>query len=244
MDGEALRGQTHTWTLDASYGITSWLTAEAVLPFVFKTQEVHLSAGNRRRSTGGLSDPMLLAKVTFWGHKALRPGALRLGVLGGVKIPLGDDEDTDDTDGTSPLPASFQASSGAVDLLAGAYYSVGLIDKSTLYGSVVFRITTTNAQDYRFGSTMSGTTDFRIAHLWPVTLAAGLRVTGAAADRDAGQQVDDSSGWQLAAHAGVGYFPWQRVFFNVDAIIPFWRGLEGHQMVSDASFVLGANVVF
>ena len=239
MANEALRGQTHTWTLDASYGITPWLTGELVLPFAFKSQQVGSgTTATGSRSTGGVADPLALLKLTIWGHHTPRPGALRVGLLGGIKFPLGSD---DASDSGATLPASFQVSSGSMDYLAGAYYSVGLLAKTSLYGSVVARLTTRNKQGYRFGHTVTGTTDFSVFHLWPVTFAAGLRASGATMDEERGQQTKNSGGWMLSGHLGVGYYPWDSLFFNLDAIIPMHKDLEGNQLASDMSLMLGVN---
>jgi len=242
MQGEALRGQTHTWLLDVSYGATSWLTGSLVVPFAYKTQDVLSETGSRNRSVFGLADPMLIGKLTIWGHDELNPAALRIGILAGLKVPFGSH---DESEGGKRLPATFQIGTGIFDLIGGIYGSMGPFAKSTLFGSFVARIPTDrNDRGYQFGPTVTMTSGLRAAHLFPVTVSAGIRASGGARDRDGPDVVDESGGWQIASQLGVAYSPWDSVFFNLDAIMPAWHNLHGNQMYSQVSVLLGANASF
>jgi hypothetical protein len=116
-------GHSHTATLDASYGATSWLTPGVIVPFTYKRFDALIDGRDETRSTGGLGDAALLLKFGVLGRLALAPGALRAWLLAGVKFPTGDFEDRD---GFGQLPASAQAGTGAWDAVGGATASIGL----------------------------------------------------------------------------------------------------------------------
>ena len=56
--------------------------------------------------------------------------------------------------------------------------------------------------------------------------------------------VAQSSGWQLAADAGISYYPWRQLIFSADASVPFWDRVGPSQMVSVASMIFGINLLF
>ena len=237
-DHEAERGQIHTWTVSASYGVSSWLTVGLLLPFTFKSQEVH--DGAMTRSTGGMGDPMLLAKATLLGHDSQNPGALRLGLMAGVKLPLGRHRDQDDM-GT--LPPGFQVSSGAFDLLAGAYGSWGLLPKMQLYGSLIYRHSTTSEQGYSFGDGVVATLDVQTVHVYPLAVTAGLRLTANGDDQQYDRAVDGSRATTLSAHLGLAYYISPKLFINLDGVVPFYRDLEAASLTNLGTWLLGVSVL-
>jgi hypothetical protein len=122
------------------------------VPFVYRTQRARLGAGEVVRDAGGPGDPVALARATVLGHRAPSFRALRLALLGGVKLPLGSHDEQDDL-GT--LPPGLQPGTGAVDVLGGALVTLGPTARTRALGSVVYRRTTTNGDGYRLGDTLT-----------------------------------------------------------------------------------------
>ncbi len=234
-DLEAQSGHSHVLTLDASYGISSHLTVGVVAPFVYKSQQVTLGAGEARRSLAGPGDPAILVKLALVGAEELRPDALRIGLLGGVKLPFGRSRVQDEL-GT--LPPSFQLGSGAFDLLAGLNASLGVFRKATLFGSLIYRHPTESSLGYRFGSSLAAALDLRLVHLWPVALSVGPRLTWAARDREDGNPEPGSGGGRLLAHLGLSYHASASFFAGLDLLAPVWSGLDGDPLASRLALAL------
>ena len=236
MEHEAEAGQIHTWTVQASYGVSSWLTVGLLLPFTYKAQEVAAHQGEATRSTGGMGDPMLLVKATMFGHDNPSPRAVRLGLTAGVKFPLGRRRDGDEF-GT--LPPGFQVSSGAFDLIAGAFGSWGFLPKTQLFGSVLYRHSTENDQQHSFGDGVVATLDTQSVHLYPVAITGGVRLTANGADLHYDRPVDGSRASILWAHLGLTVYVSPRFFINLDGVVPFFRDLEGASLTTSGTWLLG-----
>ena len=237
---EAEAGQVHTWTLQASYGVSRWLTVGLLLPFTYKAQEVTAHHGEATRSTGGMGDPILLVKATLLGHDSPNPRVVRLGLTAGVKLPLGRSRDADDM---GPLPPGFQVSSGAFDLIAGAFGSWGFLPKTQLFGSVIYRHSTENDQEYSFGDGVVATLDVQSVHLYPLAVTAGLRLTANGMDLQHDRPLQGSSAAILAAHLGLAYYVSPRLFFNLDGVVPFHRDLESAILTTSGTWLLGLTVL-
>ena len=240
MDAEAKRGQIHTGTFNASVGLTTWFTAGLLIPFTYKSQDVPDGMGEVARTTGGIGDPLLLLKFTFLGHQAVAPGAPRLGLTGGIKLPVGRSHARD---GLGTLPPGFQVSSGALELLAGAFGSWGPAAKTQLIASLIYRHSFENDDGYAFGSGVTATTDVQVAHLYPVALTGGLRLSANLSDYERGEQVPASSSLLLSAHLGLTYFVTPSLFLNLDLLTPMYWKLEGAFLTNRFTGVLGVTVV-
>lgn len=238
-EAEALRGLSQIWTLDASYGLTSWLTVSLVVPFISKQQDVPHDGGEQTRSVGGPADPLLLLKLSLLGHNTTRPGALSLGLIGGIKLPFGRWQVNDEL---GPLPPGLQPGTGAVDLVAGLFVAKGVFRKAMVFGSLVYRWTDVNPRGYRLGQGLTLTGDLQIAHLWPVTLIGGLRLSAAATDTSLGRELDHGTGEQLFGHLGVAYHPLDRLTVNLDALIPIYQGPVGEPLLQSVSVVGGVTL--
>ena len=240
MEAEALRGQVHTGTFNASLGVSSWFTVGLLFPFTYKSQDVPVGMGETARTTGGIGDPLLLLKFTLWGHEAVAPGALRLGLIGGIKLPVGRSRARDDL---GRLPQGFQVSSGALDLLAGVNGSWGPAAKTQLLASVTYRHSFKDEDEYAFGEGVTATADVQIAHLYPLAITGGLRLAANGSDSERGEEVPASSALLLSAHLGLTYFITPSLFVNLDALTPMYWKLEGAFLTNRFTGVLGVTVI-
>ena len=170
--GEALRGTNQSLNLSVGYGLSDGLALEVTAPLLLKRQDYVAVKGEQERDVFGPGDPLLLLKGTVVGRDARNPRMLRVGVAGGVKVPVGESQSRHN--GTV-LPQAFQASSGAWDGILAGFFSVGAFDRSSAVGSLVLRLPTANAQDYRFGPTATASTDLQLIHLFPLVITAGGR---------------------------------------------------------------------
>ena len=240
MESEALRGQVHTGTFHLSFGATSWFTVGLLFPFTYKSQDVPVGMDEVARTTGGIGDPLLLLKFTLWGHEAVAPGALRLGLTGGIKLPVGRSRARDDL---GRLPKGFQVSSGALDLLAGVHGSWGPAAKTQLIASLIYRHSFEDEDDYAFGHGVTATADVQVAHLYPLAITGGLRLSANASDQERGEQVPASSSLLLSAHLGLTYFVSSSVLLNFDVLVPMAWQLEGAFLTNRFTGVLGVTLV-
>ncbi|MFQ5747035.1 MAG: heavy-metal-associated domain-containing protein [Gemmatimonadota bacterium] len=111
------------------YAIGPMWTTRVILPYVRKTMDFTTPDGMRRRyATSGVGDAILDTKWVFLSRNRLK-GTTRLGIEGGVKIPLGTTE-ADLPDG-SVAPRPLQVGTGSWDfplkaLLTGTVAALAL----------------------------------------------------------------------------------------------------------------------
>ena len=227
---EVKRVHTHRLALDVGYGATAWLTPNLTLPFAAKLTEERIGSMDETRSTFGLGDMLALIKVTLVGADEYAPGALRLWLAPGVKLPTGPYR-ADDEFGRIPPPA--QLGTGSWDALASAFASIGLTGedgKLLLLGQLTARLTTANPEQYRFGHTF----DAGLALQGPVSEAFALRAGPALAwaARDEYQEipVGNSGGLTLAGRGGVAWAFAQDMSLGLDLEVPVLRAVNGDQL--------------
>ena len=61
--------RTNTLTLDASYGITSWLTPSIAVPFAYKSYSALVDGREHSRNTVGVGDALVLVKLGLIGQR-------------------------------------------------------------------------------------------------------------------------------------------------------------------------------
>lgn len=240
-DREAIRGVAHTATVEAAYGINGWLTAALVVPFVHKTQAARFGGGEVDRTVTGPADPLLAARLTVLGHADPDPRALRIGVLAGVKLPIGAWRASDDL---GRIPAVFQAGTGSFDAVAGANAWLVPARRLALTSAFVLRQPTSNPEGYRFGTSVLATVDARFDHLHPLSVTVGARMLAAAADRLNGEHVHGSGGVRVLGRLGAVVHASDSLAFNVDALLTVYRAMSGDPLAPAFTLVAGATSSF
>lgn len=236
--GEATRGTNQSLNLSVGYGLSERWALEVTAPLLLKRQDYLAAQGEMSRDLFGPGDPLALVKATVVGLGARNPRQLRVGVAAGVKVPLGESQANS---GATALPQAFQISSGAWDAVLAGFFSVGAFDRSTAVGSLVLRLPTANAQDYRFGPSATASADLQLIHLFPLVVTAGARASVAGADHSPIEHVHASGGAQLAGHLGLGWNPGGAWFITADAVVPLVRALTGNQMAAQHSWTLAVR---
>jgi hypothetical protein len=241
---EVKRVHSHRLGLDVGYGVTDWLTPNLTLPVGFKLAEERIGSSDETRSTAGLGDALLLAKVTLIGARTFAPGALRVWLAPGVKMPTGTST-KDDEFGRIPPPA--QLGTGSWDGLASAFASIGLTGeggKLLLLAQLTARITTENPESYRFGHTL----DAALALQGPVSeafaLRAGPSLAWAARDELEDIPIGNSGGLTLAARGGVAWAFAEEMSLGLDLEVPVIRAVNGDQLDPVIRGSLGWLAVF
>lgn len=243
-NGEAIRGIAHTATLEAAYGLNAWLTAAIVVPYVHKTQAARANGstgGEADRTVTGPADPLVAARMTVRGHADPDPRALRVGVLVGLKLPVGAWRASDDL---GRIPAVFQAGTGSFDAVVGANAWLVPARRLALTSAIVLRQPTSNPEGYRFGTSALATLDARFDHLHPLSVTVGARMLAAAADRLNGEHVHGSGGVRVLGRLGVVVHASDSLAFNVDALLTVYRAMSGDPLAPAFTLVAGATASF
>jgi hypothetical protein len=212
---------------------------EAVVPLVFRRQQVLVDGARQLRSSRGMGDPVALLKVGLFGGTMIQRSA-QLGLVAGFKLPLAR---SGGEDRWGEQPPGLQPGSGAADLLGGLYYSVPA-GEVPIFGSVLYRATRANALGFRFGDSLSASLDARPLQLYPFAPTAGLRFGFNRQDLLAGVPQQHSGGARVAAHVGAAWFARTDLSLSLDGFFPLYDGLAAHQLSNGISVVGGVFAVF
>jgi Putative MetA-pathway of phenol degradation len=231
------------------FAFSAMWTTRIVLPYVRKSMEFTPIGGTRQRfSTAGIGDVIVDTKWIFLSKN--RPGGTtRLGVQGGVKIPLGS------TDATLPdgmvAPRPLQAGSGSWDfpfkalfmmtrgrfgLLANTGYRINTSDEGIDAGNVF-------SYDVALGLRLApwGDKSFKDR-----SLTVYLELNGKAASQDeiAGTPNPDSGGHLLFLSPDIQLRPTRWLMFEGSVQFPIVQDLNGIQLGYDPRFQLGTRFRF
>jgi len=187
----------------------------------------------------GLTDTWLTAK-----YRLMRGVHGHLSVLGGVKLPTGDDDDT--LDDFERLEPSSQAGSGSVDYRAGLAYSRYLTPRVTLDGSALYTLRT-EAHDFEVGDRADValamayrlTEDVRAFHAWSVF--GELAGAWLDEDEDEGVANENSGGEILYLSLGVRDRIDQRWALSLAPSLPIYQDENGEQVEVEARIVLALS---
>ncbi|MEN8258759.1 MAG: transporter [Thermodesulfobacteriota bacterium] len=232
--------------LVAAYGVTGKLALFAILPVLDKEMEVNTAFGRLHRQDSGLGDFTAMARYTFW-KKDLPGKTMRLAPFAALKMPTGDD---DETDSAGRLPQPLQLGSGSWD------YSLGLVlTRQTLARQVDAAISYTlnsEANSFEFGD--AARLDLSYQHrLWPRELTSGLpafiygvlesNLMWQDKNKSSGTDDDNSGGvtWHLAP--GIQYVT-RRTVTEFAIQIPVVQDLNGTALENDFIGTLSFRMKF
>ena len=149
------------------YGATRNITLFGIVPYLDKTMDLNTTAGRSRRGDSGLGDVTFLSRYTLYSDDRLGQ-TRRLAPFVGLKVPTGDD---DETDSLGRLPQTLQLGTGSWDPILGTVFTWQTFDwEFDLAGQYLFR---TPANNFEFGDQARLDLSFQY-RLWPPTLGSGV----------------------------------------------------------------------
>lgn len=231
------------------YAPTPQWTTRIVLPLVSKSMEFTDPDGARRSYTGnGLGDALVDTKWIFFIRNRLG-GTLRVGIEGGVKIPLGDTEALfpDGTVAPRPLQAGtgswdfpfkalFTLTRGRYGIIANTGYRINTYHDGFAAGDV-FRY------DLAIGLRLLPQ---RYESLDDDTFAVYLELNGSVAQRNelvTGRD-PNSGGHILFLSPDVQWIPTPWLLFEASVQIPVVQDLNGTQLDYGTRLQVGSRIRF
>ena len=231
------------------YAITPMWTTRVIVPFVRKSMDFTAPDGVRQNySTTGVGDVLVDTKWIFFTKNRLG-GTTRVGIEGGVKVPLGK---TDATlpDGTVAL-RSLQVGSGSWDFPFKALFTLTQ-GHGGLLANVGYRVNTTDdalKAGNIFGYDIAAALRFLpwvYKSLRDQTLVAYVELNGEVAARDkiAGTPNPDSGGHLLFLSPDLQWVPTPWLLFEGSVQFPIVQDLNGTQLKHGTRFQLGGRFRF
>ncbi len=229
------------------YGIIHRLALFAVVPYVDKRLALDGAGGGKvHRGASGIGDASVFARGTLLQRDA--PGrTLRVGVFGGVKAPIGND---DQSDALGRLPQPLQAGSGAWDVFGGVVVSM----QSLAYevdSQLGYRAHGT-ANGFEAGDELRWDASIQY-RLWPRSLenrAPGFlygvletNLSWRDKNRSGGANDPDSGGLRLFLTPGIQYVMKRWVVESV-VQLPVHQNLNGDALEEDYSVLFGIRFNF
>ncbi|MEE8116053.1 MAG: transporter [Gemmatimonadales bacterium] len=231
------------------YAITPMWTTRVVVTFVRKSMDFTAPGGARRDyTTSGVGDVLVDTKWAFFSRNQLK-GTTRVGIEGGVKIPLGGTGATLPDGTVAPRP--LQVGSGSWDFPFKALFTMTR-DRFGLLANTGYRINTSD-DGFEAGNVFSYdiAVGLRLAPrvyktLKDKSLMLYLELNGEVAGRDeiAGAPNVDSGGHVLFFSPDLQWLltPW--LLFEGSVQFPIVQDLNGTQLKHDIRFQLGTRFRF
>ncbi len=228
------------------YGATRNITLFGIVPYLDKTMDLNTTAGRSRRGDSGLGDATFLSRYTLYSDDRLGQ-TRRLAPFVGLKLPTGDD---DETDSLGRLPQTLQLGTGSWDPILGMVFTWQTFDwEFDLAGQYLFR---TAANNFEFGDQARLDLSFQY-RLWPPTLGTGvpafvygvlesnLLYTGK--DEEGGTSNPDSGGTTWFLTPGLQLVT-KRVILEGAVQVPVVQNLNGLALKNDYIVTGGFRVNF
>jgi len=149
------------------YGISNKLAVFGVLPY--RNIELKADMGSTRiqRSNSGVGDITTFGRYIF--HQNNQPGrTLRLAAFAGLKVPTGEDRESDSL---GSLPPPLQTGSGSWDVFGGLVVTRQTLDYQ-FDGQISYRLNT-EANNFEVGDILQLDASFQ-KRLWPRELGSGV----------------------------------------------------------------------
>ncbi len=246
------------WTLLETFEVAFGAMEDLQIGFSFgyyraaDTQEGHLDDTgtydfHEIGDISGMTDQWITAK-----YRVIRGAGGSLALLGGVKLPFGDNSETNHgsaTGSNEPLDPALQPGSGAFDFLLGAAYSRYLTERVTLDTGLSYTRRTKRA-------------DFKMGDLVLFGVAAAYRFTENVAtypqssaflevnvrhlfmNREGAHEEENSGGTALFVSPGFRVAFSERVSFTISPQIPVAQHLNEEQQKTLFKVAMGITVSF
>jgi hypothetical protein len=232
--------------LVAAWGATPDLALFAVVPFLDKDLEVTTPAGRRSRNVTGLGDASVFARYTLL-RRDRRGETVRLAPFLGVKLPTGDD---DESDALGRLPPRLQLGSGSWDPFGGVVLTWQTL--AWQFDAAIAYRHPTEAGDVQLGDEirLDASLQYR---LWPRDLGRGvpaflygvLEANGLWEDEDRirGRSDPDSGGTSLFLTPGLQHVT-RRTVTEAAVQLPLYQARNGDGLEDDYAVVLSFRLNF
>ena len=231
------------------YAITPMWTTRVIVPFVHKSLDFTGTERARRNySTGGVGDVILDTKWIFLNKNRLG-GTTRLGIEGGVKIPLGKTS-AEFPDGTV-APRPLQVGTGSWDFPFKVLFTM-TDGHFGLLSNVGYRVNTTR-DGFKAGNVFSYdiATGLRFVpwvyrSLKDQSLVLYLELNGEVGARSevGGLSAPDSGGHLLFLSPDLQWIPLPWLLFEGSVQFPIVQDLNGTQLKHSTRFQLGTRFRF
>jgi hypothetical protein len=235
---------SHRLVLAAGYGITRWLTPELSIALSARVIDQRIAERSETRSIVSPSDATLLLKLAVVGADAYAPGALRLTIAPGVKLPTGSYRQSDEF---GRIPPPTQIGTGAFDAVLALLASFGLDGEPgrwLLVSSALARYAADNAEGYRAGHSLelASVVQLQLTALAPFALRLGpwLRLT--APDQQNDVELAASGNLLLGARAGALVTLSEQLALGLELLLPIYKDLRGEQLDPIATVSFGVLV--
>lgn len=229
------------------YGVTSDLAIFGVLPWLDKEVDLTMPGGQRiSRSVSGIGDAQIFARYTVF-QKDMRSRNLRVAPFVGIKLPTGDD---DDSDNLGRLPQPLQLGSGSWDPFGGVIATYQTLDYQ-VDAQLSYKVNT-EANGFEFGDEFGFDASLQY-RLWPRELGGGVPgflygVVETNLSHQARNQIGDaadpnSGGTRLYLSPGLQYVTKRWVLEGI-VQLPVVQNLNGTALKDDFIVRAGFRVNF
>ncbi len=231
------------------YAITPMWTTRVIVPFLRKSMDFTAPDAVRRNyTTSGVGDVIVDTKWIFLSKNRLG-GTTRVGIEGGVKIPVGKPGATLPDGTVAPRP--LQVGSGSWDFPFKALLTLTQRRKGLL-ANVGYRVNTSD-DGFKAGNVFSY--DVAVAlrfvpwvyrKITDQSLVVYLELNGELAARDEveGTLNPDSGGHLLFLSPDLQWIPTPWLLFEGSVQIPIVQDLNGTQLEYDIRFQIGTRIRF
>ena len=231
------------------YAITPMWTTRIVAPLVHKSMDFNPPAGTRQGySTSGIGDVLVDTKWVFLSQNQLK-GTTRLGIEGGVRIPLGKASALL-PDGTI-APRPLQVGSGYWSFPFKALFTLTR-DRFGLLANAGYQINASD-DDFTAGDAFSydAALGFRVApsvykSLRDKSLMVYLELNGTVSQRNelSGASDPNSGGHLVFLSPDLQWIPTPWLLFEASVQFPIVQDLNGTQLEYGTRFQVGTRVRF
>lgn len=229
------------------YGVTSDLAIFGMLPYLDKELDLTMPGGQRiSRSTSGIGDAQLFARYTIL-QKDMRGSNFRIAPFIGIKLPTGDD---DDSDSMGRLPQPLQLGSGSWDPFGGVIATYQTLDYQV--DAQLSYKAHTEANGFEFGDEFGFDASLQY-RLWPRELGGGVpgflygvietNLLHQAKNEIGGVKDPNSGGTKLFLSPGLQYVT-KRWVLEAIVQIPVVQDLGGTALEDDYTVRAGFRVNF
>ena len=222
--------------------IPNKLVVIAGIPYLSKEMGLTKNGNRVARYASGWGDLKLLGKYQLY-QRDTRRATLRMTFLGGIKLPTGKSDASDDT---GPLPRPLQLGSGSFDVLGGPIITY-VRNRIGLNAEVSYR-KNSRAEGYQFGD------------VWTANLAMGYRIFPrvyktypspyssafvellseiSGKDRKQGSDQENTGKKILVLSPGVQFVFSSTFLLEASLQVPLYQYFNGEQLGLDYSYTLG-----